>query len=219
MDGFSPTYKHVMPGCSQGNTVWMLRDFASFRGWQGNASEATRLRDLASGLSAETMSKMYTVNKDGHGYFNIIFPPGAEPGHLTVMEMRHVVDFFSVTFGLCGITQPESSLCDFSSEVRRELASWFRAESVTSTWIRATSPLCNCSNSWSVRLNDSEALPPGGAKSPATGRSPSARAAHQPQSDPRGFPAYSTCAAGRPDHGSELLFGIRDNGKYGAANV
>ena len=21
MDGFSPTYKHVMPGCSQGNTV------------------------------------------------------------------------------------------------------------------------------------------------------------------------------------------------------
>ena len=31
MDGFSPTYKHVMPGCSQGNNVWMLRDFASFK--------------------------------------------------------------------------------------------------------------------------------------------------------------------------------------------
>ena len=35
MDGFSPTYKHIMPGCSQGNTVWMLRDFASFREAQG----------------------------------------------------------------------------------------------------------------------------------------------------------------------------------------
>lgn len=22
MDGFSPTYEHVMPGCSQGNSVW-----------------------------------------------------------------------------------------------------------------------------------------------------------------------------------------------------
>ena len=40
MDGFSPTYKHVMPGCSQGNTVWMLRDFASYREGQGRAADA-----------------------------------------------------------------------------------------------------------------------------------------------------------------------------------
>ena len=35
MDGFAPSYKHVMPGCSQGNSVWMLRDFAAYRESQG----------------------------------------------------------------------------------------------------------------------------------------------------------------------------------------
>ena len=106
MDGFSPTYKHVMPGCSQGNTVWMLRDFASFREAQGRSEEAGRLRKLAQGLSDDTMHKMYTADEDGKGFFNIIFPPDgvaslreAEPDaaspeaakQLTVMEMRHVV--------------------------------------------------------------------------------------------------------------------------------
>ena len=106
MDGFSPTYKHVMPGCSQGNTVWMLRDFASFREAQGRSEEAGRLRKLAQGLSDDTMHKMYTADEEGKGFFNIIFPPDgvaslreAEPGaaspeaakQLTVMEMRHVV--------------------------------------------------------------------------------------------------------------------------------
>ena len=106
MDGFSPTYKHVMPGCSQGNTVWMLRDFASFREAQGRSEEAGRLRKLAQGLSDDTMHKMYTADEEGKGFFNIIFPPDgvaslreAEPDaacpeaakQLTVMEMRHVV--------------------------------------------------------------------------------------------------------------------------------
>jgi hypothetical protein len=36
-----------MPGCSQGNTVWMLRDFASFRESQGKVEDAVRLRQLA----------------------------------------------------------------------------------------------------------------------------------------------------------------------------
>ena len=43
-----------------------------------------------------------------------------------VHEMRHVVDFFSVTFGLCGLQQPGSSICDFSAAVREELGNWFR---------------------------------------------------------------------------------------------
>ena len=43
-------------------------------------------------------------------------------GSLLVKEMRHVVDFFSVTFGLCGITQPGSALCDFTPQVRQDFA-------------------------------------------------------------------------------------------------
>ena len=78
MDGFSPTYKHVMPGCSQGNSVWMLRDFASFRESQGgaaNTADAAQLREMAAGLAKDTMEKLNQA-KDGHGWFNVIFPNG-----------------------------------------------------------------------------------------------------------------------------------------------
>ena len=220
MDGFSPTYKHVMPGCSQGNTVWVLRDFASYREAQGNTKDATRLRAMAAALSKDTMDKMYQ-SYDGKGRFNIIFPPGggdeqpdtaslagstgrdtaastksgATAPELTVKEMRHVVDFFSVTFGLCGITQPGSAVCDFTPEQRAELGAWFRDESVTSTWIRATSPSCNCSNSWQIPVD---------ADGPTSAARASEAASSQLQStgDSAAYPAYSTCAAGRPDHGS-----------------
>ena len=62
MDGFSPTYKHVMPGCSQGNNVWMLRDFASFRDSQGRSSDATKLRQYADMIVNETMQKMSVLS-------------------------------------------------------------------------------------------------------------------------------------------------------------
>jgi hypothetical protein len=207
MDGFSPTYKHVMPGCSQGNSVWMLRDFAAYRESQGgsHAADAARLRQMAAGLAKDTMEKMYQA-RDGHGWFNVIFPPSAATDHgtpedsegdsLTVMQMRHVVDFFSVTFGLCGITQPGSSLCDFSAQVRRELGDWFRGESVTSTWIRATSPKTNCSTSYTVPKEATAAM-----VAAAAARE---QASSQLQADggDAEWPAYTTCKAGRPDHGS-----------------
>ena len=206
MDGFSPTYKHVMPGCSQGNTVWMLRDFASYRESQGESAEAARLRSMAAALSKDTMSKMYHA-QDGHGWFNLIFPPAASADSvssitgdsnqlLTVYEMRHVVDFFSVTFGFCGITQPNSSICDFTPAIRRELGDWFREESVTSSWIRATSPQCNCSNSWTIPLHHSAAT---GAGSNTTTQQPPALSRQEQE---QVWPAYDTCRAGRPDHGS-----------------
>ena len=44
------------------------------------------------------MNKMYQA-KDGLGWFNVVFPGKAASDPLTVMQMRHVVDFFSVTFG------------------------------------------------------------------------------------------------------------------------
>ena len=97
-------------------------------------------------------------------------------------------DFFSVTFGLCGITQPQSAICDFSPSVRRELGDWFRSESVTSTWIRATSPKCNYSHKWPIPLMDG----PESAPAPA-----------EFGGGAEEWPAYPTCAAGRPDHGSD----------------
>ena len=44
MDGFSPTYKHVMAGCSQGNNAWMLRDFADLRELQVRVARRTHVR-------------------------------------------------------------------------------------------------------------------------------------------------------------------------------
>ena len=183
MDGFSPTYQHVMPGSSQGNTVWMLRDFASFRASQGRAEEADSLRAMAAGLANATMEKMYQSFGEHMGRFNVIWPSN-NSNKLVVKEMRHVVDFFSVTFGLCGLQQPGSSLCDFSSTVRGELGNWFRRESLASSWIRATSPRTNCNNSWEI--SSKTPLPP--PPPPPLSKEP--------------FPAFTTCAAGRPDHGS-----------------
>ena len=112
-----------------------------------------------------------------------MFDPPSEGSNMTAHEMRHVVDFFSVTFGLCGLNDDVD--CDFTPEVRQELLNWFVNESVTSTWIRATSPMCNCSKTFPV----------GGTRPPATQLSS--------QSPPDAmYPAYTTCQAGRPDHGS-----------------
>ena len=145
---------------------------------------------------------MYEVSSDGHGWFNIIFPPSecnstACVQELTVKEMRHVVDFFSVTFGLCGITQPNSSICDFSSEQRQALGNWFRHESVTSSWIRATSPQCNCSRSWQIPLDATAEQTAAAAIAAAKKSKVKSGSTRQQQ-----YPAYPTCHAGRPDHGS-----------------
>ena len=106
--------------------------------------------------------------------------------------MRHVIDFFSVTFGLCGITdQP----CDFTNVMRRELGDWFRQESVTSTWIRATSPKCNCSTSY-VIPKDADAATTANIAAIATSL---AKTSGHCGTE---WPAFKTCHAGRPDHGS-----------------
>ena len=127
------------------------------------------LRGDAAALSAETLRSMYAA-PEGRGFFNLVFPPDAPGKPLVGWEMRHAVDFFSVTFGLprvssvplllqlllllllcfsllicpsplraglCGLPdQP----CDFNATTRAQLGRWFREESATSNWIRATSP-------------------------------------------------------------------------------
>jgi hypothetical protein len=86
----------MVPSCAT-----VLRDFAAYRESQGgaaNLADAARLRKMAEGLAADTMNKMYQ-SKNGLGWFNVVFPGKAVGDPLTVMQMRHVVDFFSVTFG------------------------------------------------------------------------------------------------------------------------
>jgi len=217
MDGFSPTYKHVMPGCSQGNNVWMLRDFASFREAQGRSDEAATLRKQADALSKDSMALLYNTNsKTGHGWFNVVHPEGAAnkvptpaasapppppATSVTSYEMRHVVDFFSMTFGLCGLSdQP----CDFNDKVRGELSSWFREESVTSSWIRATSPKCNCSNNFTL------AYPPSqqqqhhhrSINGSSSGTTAGSNSYSNSDSDDAIWPGFETCHADRPDHGT-----------------
>ena len=107
----------------------MLRDFARLRAAQGRANDAAELRAYAQALVNDTMVKMYTA-ESGRGWFNVIFPDGPQgrPTGLTAYEMRHVVDFFSVTFGFCGLGTDGPAECDFSQNVRRELGNWFRDE-------------------------------------------------------------------------------------------
>eukprot|EP00040_Diaphanoeca_grandis_P030960 m.184217 g.184217 ORF g.184217 m.184217 type:complete len:635 (+) comp32181_c5_seq16:689-2593(+) len=266
MDGFSPTYKHVMPGCSQGNNVWMLRDFATLRETQGRHADATKLRGLAANLSKESMELLYTSNTQGHGWFNVVHPTNetsktninsnnknnsptnstehnttatnptanntttnnvnskkrtqsigntgdvttnstrvhtsasasslpSSPATVVVYEMRHVVDFFSMTFGLCGLSdQP----CDFDARTKEELGNWFRLESVTSNWIRATSPKCNCSNIKTVPYRTSSSTSP----SASTVSAASSSASSSSSSEEPSWPGFTTCQADRPDHGT-----------------
>jgi hypothetical protein len=210
MDGFSPTYKHVMAGCSQGNNAWMLRDFASYRAAQGRATDAAELRRLAAGIVKDTMGLMYQ-SEGGHGWFNLIHPssanasapPPAAADAVTRHEMRHVVDFFSVTFGLCGLADDDGGdqICDFSPQQRRELGAWFRGESVTRSWVRATSPTCNCNNSAELPYPPlaAAAQQPAGAPSQG-GPSAVAKAAAKEEVEP--YPGLTTCKADRSDHGT-----------------
>jgi hypothetical protein len=258
MDGFSPTYKHVMPGCSQGNNIWIMRQVARLREVQGKDDTATLLRELSAAMAKETIDVMY---EKGKGYFNVIFPTnntdnstemsteksteksmgatatkpqdhaagevrsqvtggtggvvtaagGAEGAggagggvEVTSYEMRHAVDFFSIVFGMCGATH---TACDFDSYpgMREELAHWYLNESVTSTWIRATSPYCNCSNVKSVTVPtakakalraDATAVGVEVAAESSTGTFEPSVGAFEPS-----YPAFETCKAGRPDHG------------------
>jgi hypothetical protein len=207
MDGFSPTYKHVMPGCSQGNNVWMLRDWASFRAEQGRPAEAAALRADAKALAEDALRVMYET-RDGKGWFNVIHPPAnatsppanasAPPATTTSLvrhEMRHVVDFFSMVFGLCGLADRPEDGCDLDADKKRELASWFREESVAKAWVRATSPECNCS------VNATVPYPPLAAAAVAADTAAAAPAAPAAAA-PKSYPAFTTCAADRPDHGS-----------------
>lgn len=57
------------------------------------------------------------------------------------------MDFFSLAFGLCGVSGVD---CDLNSKQRAQLSEFFHSELQTSDWIRATSPACNCNNSHPV---------------------------------------------------------------------
>ena len=206
MDGFSPTYKHVMPGCSQGNNIWMLREMARLRTAQGNASAAAELRAQAAEMAAQTIAASYT-SQGGHGWFNVLADEGPAngTGPLTAYEMRHVVDFFSVTIGMCSGPDAE---CDLTPRMRAELGAWFHHESRTKTWIRATSPRTNCSRTWAVpRPGNAAAAAVAaaaarGEPAAAGGEAAGGRRDLAPGEGDEEFPAYSTCRAGRPDHGS-----------------
>ena len=223
MDGFSPTYKHTMAGCSQGNNVWMLRDWASRREAQGKHTEAAELRTAAKSIVKDTMALSYE-SENGHGWFNVLHPlpngtgvsthvsegnvheDGNGNGNVTTavttavesFEMRHVVDMFSVTFGFCGLSdQP----CDLSSTQRKELAAWFKEESVTSTWIRATSPQTNCSVTKVLAYPGGEDMGGTKTKTKTTTRKEETDASAK-MGATTSYPGLITCSAGRPDHGT-----------------
>lgn len=102
----------------------MVRQLSRLRKEQGENAEAQALRDEAEKMANETIRMMYGVSADnGHGWWNVIWPVVADelseviPGNgsdgipeLEVHEMRHVVDYFSMAFGLCGVSGFECNL-------------------------------------------------------------------------------------------------------------
>lgn len=183
----------------------MMRQVARLRELQGNEKMAQDLRQLSAEMAAQTIDVMY---EKGKGYFNVISPvsapnPSQSQVKVQVNEMRHVVDMFSVTFGMCGGTK--NARCDFDDHdgMREEVANWYLAESVTSTWIRATSPRCNCSNTREVLVDTvTGKVKVGPSEQTTTAVSASASASAAGNGDNASYPAFVTCAAGRPDHGS-----------------
>jgi len=195
LDGFSSTYMHVLPGM-QGNNIWTVRQLANLRRLQGNQAEAARLHAEARTMAEETVATMFATSQDKErGWFNVIYaagPNGTKP--LVAHEMRHVVDLFSLVFGLCGV---KGTACDLTPTQRAQLSTFFHQELKTSDWIRATSPACNCSNSYTVPdPADANATKATTANANATGVGAGAGGDDGP------WPALVTCKADREDHGS-----------------
>eukprot|EP00049_Salpingoeca_infusionum_P025385 m.19061 g.19061 ORF g.19061 m.19061 type:complete len:812 (+) comp7973_c0_seq1:1238-3673(+) len=122
-----PTYLHVVAAL-QANNVWMLQELADLQESQGNNTGATRLRSLASSIVTDLMNHLY---QPGKGFFNCLMPNG------TLVEMRHIVDFFSVALGLCG---RRNATCELTSQQKLEMRSFVTSELLTASWFRALSP-------------------------------------------------------------------------------
>ena len=202
LDGFSLTYKHVLPGM-QGNNIWMVRQLASLRELQGQTDTAQHLRAEATAMAAETIRTMFGTSRDKtRGWWNVIWPAGntsklrtngvADGDRngdgvvpLQSHEMRHVVDFFSLAFGMCGVSGTD---CDLDATRRAQLSNFFHQELKTSDWIRATSPACNCSHTSAVPQ-----------------KSPAGHALEEEEDDEEEedeWPGLVTCKANREDHGT-----------------
>ena len=186
LDGFSRTYEHVMPGM-QGNNIWMMRQLASLRELQGRSSDAQILRAEAAAMAKETIESMFATSADKtHAWWNVVWPTGPNGTKpLQAHEMRHIVDFFSIAFGMCGTKGIE---CDINNTQRAQLSAFFHGELRTSDWIRATSPACNCSNNYPVE---------DGTDSPQNSENRRNNSAGKQQ-----WPGLVTCEAAREDHGT-----------------
>lgn len=121
-------YMHVLPGM-QGNNIWLVRQLSRLRKEQGKLAQAQALRDEAAKMANETLRTMYGVSSDGaHGWWNVIWPVAPDKqshtkeregaAELEVHEMRHVVDYFSMAFGLCGVS---GFACDLDDTQRVQL--------------------------------------------------------------------------------------------------
>jgi hypothetical protein len=197
LDGFSVTYQHVIPGM-QGNNIWMTRQLARLRHLQGDRTKASALRNEAAAMAAETVATMFASSRDReHAWFNVIHPAASGTKPLRSNEMRHVVDFFSMIFGLCGVKTNSaegdvSSPCiSLSVQKREQLSRFFHQELATVDWIRATSPQCNCSHSFAVP-DDVMTSGEWSAQAPRPSRG----------ADDASWPGLVSCKANREDHGT-----------------
>ena len=139
-----PTYVHVTAGL-QGGNAFMALDLADLRQSQNNVSRSNELRSRAYSIATESIPVLYVSNTseqrggsapgDIGGWFSVF-----DTATNSSTEVRHIVDFAYLPFGLCSPRWPP---CLLNSTVTSQMSDFFTRQLVVSggAWTRALSML------------------------------------------------------------------------------
>lgn len=139
-----PSYVHVTAGL-QGGNAFMALDLADLRQAQNNLSRSNELRSRAVSIATESIPLLYVSNTSGNrggnapgdigGWFNVY-----DVQTNTSVEVRHIVDFAYLPFGLCSPRWPP---CLINATITSQMSDFFTRQLViqSGAWTRALSVL------------------------------------------------------------------------------
>jgi hypothetical protein len=139
-----PTYIHVTAGLQGGNS-FMALDLADLRQAQGNITRSQELKERALQIGIETIQTLFVSNTSGKrggnssgdigGWFSVF-----DTSTKGSVEVRHIVDFAYLPFGLCSPRWPP---CALNSTVAEQMSDFFIKQLVipSGAWTRALSLL------------------------------------------------------------------------------
>jgi len=139
-----PSYVHVTAGL-QGGNAFMAFDLAELRRAQNNLSRSDELRSRAVSIASESIPLLYVSNTSGNrggsapgdigGWFNVY-----DVQTNTSVEVRHIVDFAYLPFGVCSPRWPP---CLINESITSQMSDFFTRQLVirSGAWTRALSVL------------------------------------------------------------------------------